>query len=83
LTVARLQDVEQGVLPEKKEIVVTEGVTGHDVRAAVNTLMNLETKKDGKKKFKKKKNKKENHNGNVTILLLVIHAGVDFTLGNF
>ncbi|XP_053408060.1 ribosomal RNA processing protein 1 homolog A-like [Mercenaria mercenaria] len=63
--VKKLQDIQEGVLPQEKEINISEGVTGHEVRQAVNTLMNLDGKKDRKKKNRKKKNKTEKHTGKI------------------
>lgn len=59
----RLQDVEKGVLPQSKEIVIPEGVTKKDVHLAVNKLISFESIKKKNRKKNRKKNKKNKNDG--------------------
>lgn len=53
----RLQDLEQGVLPQVKEIVVTPSITNNDMQRAVSSLVKLDDIKKDKKAKKHKKSK--------------------------
>jgi len=53
----RLKDLDAGVIPQKREIVVKQGITNSDIQQAVNSLVHLDVKKKRKHKKKNKKSK--------------------------
>lgn len=67
-SVVRIKDIQEGVLPEKREIVVSEGITHKDIQTAVNDLIKFDGNKNRKKKLKKKKNKQAKQNGMIFVI---------------